>query len=91
VKLFHSLTLTDSLQEPLKNNFKINKSRIMATYNVTATREIAGKITKGLSVQIAKSLNKPNLNEIMKAFEKQHDITIKSSVVITYFNIEEVK
>ena len=63
----------------------------MATYKITAERDIAGKIAKGLTVQIAKSLNKPNLNEIMKAYEKQHDLTVSCSVVITYFKIEEVK
>ncbi len=63
----------------------------MATYKVTAERDIAGKITKGLTVQIAKSLNKPNLSEIMKAYENQHSLTVSSSVVITYFKIEEVK
>ena len=63
----------------------------MATYKVTSERDIAGKISKGLTVQIIKSLNTPNLGDIMKAYETQFGITVNCSVVISYFKIELVK
>lgn len=65
----------------------------MYAFKVTAKQNIAGKIAKGMSVQVVeKSTNSPQLKTILEAFKNQLGIEIKGvSVSVSYFTVEKLK
>lgn len=65
----------------------------MYAFKVTAKQNIAGKIAKGMSVQVVEqSSSSPQLKTIMEAFKKQLSIEIKGLSISTgYFIIERLK
>lgn len=65
----------------------------MYAFKVTAKQNIAGKIAKGMSVQVVEqNSSSPQLKTIMEAFKKQLGIKIKGLSISTgYFIIERLK
>lgn len=65
----------------------------MYAFKVTAKQNIAGKIAKGMSVQVVEqNSSSPQLKTIMEAFKKQLGIEIKDLSISTgYFIIERLK
>lgn len=65
----------------------------MYAFKVTAKQNIAGKIAKGMSVQVVEqNSSSPQLKTIMEAFKKQLGIEIKGVSISTgYFVIEKLK
>lgn len=65
----------------------------MYAFKVTAKQNIAGKIAKGMSVQVVEqNSSSPQLKTIMEAFKKQLGIEIKGlSISTDYFIIERLK
>ncbi len=62
-------------------------------FRVTAKQNIAGKIAKGMSVQVTESsTNSPQLKTVMAAFKQQLGIEITGvSVSMSYFTVEKLK
>lgn len=65
----------------------------MYAFKVTAKQSIAGKIAKGMSVQVVeKGCTTPQIKTILEAFKSQMGIEIKGvSVSIGYFTVEKLK
>lgn len=65
----------------------------MYAFKVTAKQNIAGKIAKGMSVQVVEqNSSSPQLKTIMEAFKKQLGIEIKGLSISTgYFIIKKLK
>ena len=66
---------------------------MMSAFKVTAKQNIAGKIAKGMSVQVVEqNINSPQLKTTLEAFKKQLGIEIKGvSVSMSYFTVERLK
>ncbi len=62
-------------------------------FKVTAKQNIAGKIAKGMSVQVTESAtNSPQIKTVMTAFKQQLGIEITGvSVSMGYFTVEKLK
>lgn len=65
----------------------------MYAFKVTAKQNIAGKIAKGMSVQVVEqSCSSPQIKTILEGFKNQLGIEIKGvSVSTSYFTVERLK
>ena len=61
----------------------------MYTFQITSKRQVAGKISKGLSVTVTnRGGATPSPKEILAAYEQQHGIVVKGvEVSVSYFDI----